>query len=242
LELAAVVTLGIVAVYLGATATAWRRATVFIARRIGLIRACSGNSGTPFSDIAKLTNAEINLYTPVWLFSRYKLVIGILLVTATLSSLFFAWYYGLAVFVGLFVLVELAAFLFPHRADLYYVAQIYDTFILRLLLHERIGQDDIVQEFWKRLYEIENAYKDESSLQEFWSKEKTRAGLTYLDEKNGTRDPIRAYVWLVLAELKEGDPSIDIRDELAGLLAPNEKMEARRLIRASHRSQYIGQF
>jgi hypothetical protein len=139
-KLAVVTLLALVAVVLGAQASAWRRASVHIAQSAKIYRSL--RHGAIPEDGLAVSEQMIQEFEPPFVSWRKRAAIVLTILAAALAFVVFTWYWGLATFVGCLVAAELLRSATLPRPDSdYFLAQLIDDFEQRAKIAESFGNE-----------------------------------------------------------------------------------------------------
>lgn len=115
------------AIVLGSQASAWRRASFALAQAAKIYRAAE-HATIPEDGLA-VSDDMIAEFEPPFVAWRKRTAIFLTLTAAAMAVVFFPWYWGIATFLILLLLVEALRILsLPRPDDIYYVAQLLPDF------------------------------------------------------------------------------------------------------------------
>lgn len=140
--------LSLVSIFIGSMSAAWRRACVDTAKGFITILQMEGH-GT-----RKLDQATVNYVTPRWVGVRNNIAVMMFILSAFLAGVVFRWYWGIAWFLGLFILSELGGFIFPRADSAYYKRHLHQDFTQRLDSALKLNGSEAIVEHLQILKEI----------------------------------------------------------------------------------------
>jgi hypothetical protein len=148
MKLAALIIVAAFALVFAAMAAAWKRACLEMARTVYGVRF-----------VGRLSASDRNRFVPQFVSTRHRLALLMIVAAAILGGVLYSWLVGLGVFVGVWLLGEALAFVFPRPSHSYYARQTIAEFQDREALYIRAGEEATAVDFRERWEQLEHHYR-----------------------------------------------------------------------------------